>query len=226
MAKNPAPTTTLEGVVEYLNFSPKGAYEALLIKTAKGQRVQLNFPPDWSDQVATDLKPGDRITAEVEPYKDDRPGDHPVYHLHCLKGVKGLQLGNTPANPIQGKVRRINFAKHGEPNGAVLDSGHFIHLKPAGARLIDLEIGQTLVVEGRYKRRGHGQGQVIEAERVNGIDLADAKNTKVRPEGEEPPPPPAHKRVPAKKTTTKKSPAKKAAAKKLPAKKAAPSKRA
>lgn len=219
MAKNPAPTATLEGVVEYLNFSPKGAYEALLIKTAKGQRVQLNFPPDWSDQVATDLRPGDRITAEVEPYGDDRPGDHPVYHLHCLRGVKGLQLGNTAANPVKGKVSRINFAKHGEPNGAVLDSGHFVHLRPAGARLIDLEIGQTLVVEGRSKRRSNGQAQVVEAERVNGIDLVAAKNTKPRPEGEEPAPPPAHKRVPAKKTATKKSPAKKVAAKKAAARK-------
>lgn len=221
MAKNPAPPTTLEGVVEYLNFSPKGAYEALLIKTGKGQRVQLNFPPDWSDQIAAELKPGDRITAEAEPYGDDRPGDHPVYQLHCLKGVKGLQLGNTVANPIQGKVRRINFAKHGEPNGAVLDSGHFVHLKPAGARLIDLEIGQTLVVEGRSKRRGHGQGQVIEAERVNGIDLADAKRSKPLPDAGEPPPPAPRKLAPAKKTATKKHPAKTVTAKKLPAKKAA-----
>ena len=229
MAKNPAPTTTIEGVVEYLNFSPKGAYEALLVKTGKGQRVQLNFPPEWSDQIATELKPDDRITAEVGPYEDDRPGDHPVYQLHCLRSLRGLQLGNTAGHPIEGKVKRINFAKHGEPNGAVLDSGHFIHLKPSGARLIDLEVGQKLSVQGRSRHRVHGSAQVIEAERVNGIDLAEGKRPKHQPEQEAPP---ARKAAPARRSAQarKAAPATKAATKKLPArklpgKKAAPRKR-
>lgn len=212
MAKQRGDHSTLEGVVEYLNFSPKGAYEALLLKTGKGQRIQLNFPPEWSNQIATELKPGDRVTVDVEPYKDDRPGDHPVYHLNYLKGAKGLQFGNTAETPIEGKVDRINFAKHGEPNGAVLDSGHFVHLKPSGARLIGLRIGQTLTVEGRSRGRGHGPAQVVEAERVNGIDLASGKHSK-QPQfpAEEPP---------AKKVATKKRPPAKKALKK-----AAPRKR-
>jgi hypothetical protein len=217
MAKQRGDHSTLEGVVEYLNFSPKGAYEALLLKTVKGKRVQLNFPPEWSDQIANELKPGDRVTADVEPYGDDRPSDHPVYHLHCLKGAKGLQFGNTAESPIEGKVEQINFAKHGEPNGAILDSGHFVHLKPSGARLIDLRIGQRLTVEGRSKRRGPGAAQVVEAERVNGIDLATGKRPKSQPPAEEPPAP--RKQTPAKQVATKKRPlAKKAVKKAVPRK--------
>jgi hypothetical protein len=219
MAKQRGAHSTLEGVIEYLNFSPKGAYEALLLKTGKGQRVQLNFPPEWSEQIATELKPGDRVTADVEPYDDDRPGDHPVYHLHCLKGAKGLRFGDTAESPIEGKVERINFAKHGEPNGAVLDSGHFVHLKPSGARLIDLRIGQRLTVEGRSKRRGHGTAEVIEAERVNGIDLASGKPSK-QPQPPRKEPAATHNPAPATKVATKKRPPTKKAAKK-----AAPRKR-
>lgn len=217
MAKQHGDYTTLEGVVEYLNFSPKGAYEAVLLKTRKGQRVQLNFPPEWSDEIATELKPGDRVSANVEPYGDERPGDHPVYFLHCLKGAKGVQFGNTARSPIEGNVDRINFAKHGEPNGAVLDSGHFVHLKPSGARLIDLRIGQRLTVEGRSKHRGHGQAQVIEAERVNGIDLANGKHSeRPQPSHEETPAP--RKAAPAKKAVTKKrAPAKRPSRKQRPA---------
>ena len=218
MAKQRGDHSTLEGMVEYLNFSPKGAYEALLLKTGKGQRVQLNFPPEWSDQIATELKPGDRVTADVQPYDDGRPSDHPVFFLHCLKGAKGLQFGNTAESPVEGKVERINFAKHGEPNGAILDSGHFVHLKPSGARLIDLRIGQRLTVEGRSKRRGHGPAQVIEAERVNGIDLTSGKHPKPQPPAEGPPVPRKH--APAKKAAARKHPPAKKAAKK-----AAPRKR-
>ncbi len=205
MAKQRGKHSTIEGVVEYLNFSPKGSYEALLLKTGK-DRVQVNFPPEWSEQVATEINTGDRVTAEVEDYDDDRPGQHPVYSLLSLRGAKGVQIGGITGNPIKGKVERINFAKHGEPNGAVLDSGHFVHLKPGGARLVGLKIGQALEVEGRSKPAAHGSSQVIEADFVNGLDLAQAKHPKKQPPPDKAPP-------------AKKAPAKKAAAKKAPAKK-------
>ena len=195
MAKQSGKHSTIAGVVEYLNFSPKGSYEAVLLKTGK-DRVQLNFPPEWSEQVAKDVRSGDRVTAEVEDYDDDRPSPHHVYSLLSLTGPKGLQIGGVSGSPVTGKVERINFAKHGEPNGAVLDSGQFVHLKPGGARAVGLKIGQILEVEGRSRPGAHGSSQVIEAEIVNGIDLAHAKHPKKQPEPAHAPP---AKKVPAKK---------------------------
>lgn len=199
MSKQRGSHSTIEGVVEYLNFSPKGAYEAIILKTGK-ERVQVNFPPEWSEQIANIVQSGDRVTAEVEDYDDDRSGQHRVYSLLSLSGAKGLQIGGLSGNVITGKVERINFAKHGEPNGAVLDSGHFIHLKPHGARAIGLKIGQVLEVEGNTKSRTQGSAPVIEAEIVNGIDLAHAKHPKKQPE--------AHHAAPAKKAPAKKTAAK------------------
>jgi hypothetical protein len=174
MAKHSGKRTTLEGVVEYLNFSPKGSYEALLLKTGK-QRVQINFPPELSEQFGKTVKSGDRVTAEVEDYEDDRTGQHPVYWLLSLTGQKGLQIGKASGSLIKGKVDRINFAKHGEPNGALLDSGHFVHLKPGGARSVDLKVGQILEVQGRSKPAAHSPYQIVEADVVNGIDLSHGK---------------------------------------------------
>jgi hypothetical protein len=100
-------------------------------------------------------------------------------------------------------VERINFAKHGEPNGAVLDSGYFVHLKPSGARAIDLKLGQTLEVQGRVKPAVRGPYQVIEADVVNAVDLSGGKHPKQRPTNAAAP------KAPAKKTGGLKVPAKK-----------------
>lgn len=205
MAKQSGKRTTLEGVVEYLNFSPKGSYEALLLKTGK-QRVQINFPPEFSEQFAKSVRNGDRVTAEVEDYDDARQGQHPVYWLLSLVGQKGVQIGSVAGSAIKGKVDRINFAKHGEPNGALLDSGHFVHLKPGGARAIDLKLGQTLEVQGRSKPSAHSPYQVVEADVVNGIDLSHGKR-RHRPVEEE------ASATPQKRAAKQRPAAKKAAAK-------------
>jgi hypothetical protein len=205
MAKHSGKRTTLEGVVEYLNFSPKGSFEALLLKTGK-QRVQINFPPEFSEQFGKSVKSGDHVTAEVEDYDDDRKGQHPVYWLLSLVGQKGLQIGSVSGSPIKGRVDHINFAKHGEPNGALLDSGHFVHLKPGGARAVDLKVGQILEVQGRSKTAAHSSYQIIEADVVNGIDLSRGKR-RHRPVTEAP-------ATPEKATSKKRATAKKGAAKK------------
>jgi hypothetical protein len=97
---------------------------------------------------------------------------------------------------IEGVVEHLNYAKNGDPNGAVLDSGHFVHIKPRRAEAIGLQVGQTLRVEGKSRGQGSGGHEVIEAEVVNGIDLASKLPTKK----------PAPKRPQAKKAAAKKTP--------------------
>ena len=76
--------------------------------------------------------------------------------------------------PVEGIVQQLNFAKNGKPNGAVLDSGHFVHMKPRGAQAVGLHVGQTLNIQGKLKGNGSDGPPVIEAEMVNGIDVTSA----------------------------------------------------
>ena len=68
----------------------------------------------------------------------------------------------------------MNYALHGKPNGAVLDNGDFVHMKPDGAEKIGLEIDQTLSVEGILVK-GQVSHRIIEAQKINGIAMADKK---------------------------------------------------
>ena len=68
-------------------------------------------------------------------------------------------------------VVRFNYAKHGKPNGVVLDNGDFIHTKPDGLEKLGLKVGDTVKVKGQAKPLVTGTGRVIEAQKVNGVKL-------------------------------------------------------
>ena len=68
---------------------------------------------------------------------------------------------------VHGKVKRINYARTGEPNGVILDSGEFIHMKPEGMKQVELKQGDQVTAEGTAAMMPLGQ-QVIEAKTVNG----------------------------------------------------------
>ena len=71
-------------------------------------------------------------------------------------------------------MARINFAKHGEPNGAILETGEFVHMKPHGAKAAKLKLGLELKVVGDIRVSPDGFTG-IEAENINGIDIEHAK---------------------------------------------------
>ena len=76
--------------------------------------------------------------------------------------------------PQEGTVKQINYARHGEPNGAILERGEFLHLRPEGAKAIDLQVGQKLSFEGEIKTSPAGH-IVIEAHIVNGAAIDHPK---------------------------------------------------
>ena len=49
---------------------------------------------------------------------------------------------------IDGVVKYLNYTRHGEVNGAILENGNFVHLGPKGAKLVKLAIGEKLSVVG------------------------------------------------------------------------------
>ncbi|MDQ6676471.1 MAG: hypothetical protein M3Z09_04155 [Acidobacteriota bacterium] len=186
----PEGTKEVTGKVQSFNISPKGMYEGLLLETAKGV-VQVNFPPEAGAVISGAVEEGVKIALAVQEEIDERPSDHPVFRLIGINDLKhkslGLQGEPGPAQ-VDGVVQRINYARHGEPNGAILETGDFIHLKPEGAKAVDLKIGMKMSVQGET-RHSSVPHRVIEAETVNGIQVRQNHDKKG----------PAHKKHAAKK---------------------------
>ena len=169
----------LKGVVERFNYGPKGSYESLLLKIAD-KLVQVNFPPHMAAEVTKAVATGDQIS--VVAVAEGSKGDHPVYRLQKLTTAKGEGIvmlkpkpeeQPTPENvrKIEGVVKYLNYARHGEVNGAVLESGDFVHLGPLGAELVKLAIGQKLSVEGAAATMADGHLVIEHPSAVNGVKI-------------------------------------------------------
>jgi hypothetical protein len=156
---------TMSGEIVSFNISPKGFYESFIMKEGK-RLVQINFPQGSGPDAAGDLKVGQVLTVHAMPLDDKRPSDHPVY-----------EWTRDENKTHAGIVKQINYARHGEPNGAILDTGEFVHMKPHGAKAVDLKVGQKLTVEGEVRTSPAGH-TVIEATLVNGIEIDHPKPKK------------------------------------------------
>jgi hypothetical protein len=173
-AKSSDPPVAISGHLVQFNLSPKGAPEGLVIGSAKGGVVQVNFDPELVGQITAGVAQGDAVSLEVLPFPDAHPDAHPVFELVRLttkSGVDVVARGTSEADvTVRGKVVRLNHARRGEVNGALLDTGDFVHLRPHGARAVGLEIGQKIEATGEV-RGGWSGHRVIEARTANGIDI-------------------------------------------------------
>lgn len=156
-------TQTLDGKVLSLNISPKGVAESFLLKTGKGA-CQVNLPKGHDASARFQQGAACRVT--VQKAEDERPGDHPVYELAEDEAEEGT-----------GVIQRLNYARHGAPNGVVLKDGVFLHMKPEGAKSVALKPGQKITYAGE-RRMGHGGQIVIEVTEVNGRAIAGKKPEK------------------------------------------------
>lgn len=167
------------GLLQDFNHSPKGGIEGFLLRS-DGQTIQVNVTPDIGFAAVRGI--GQVVEVTVEPDSDavkHGKGEHPVYNLVTLTGADGKALIHAGAGAgdvmtVQGIVKRINYARHGEANGVVLESGDFIHLKPEGMKKVELKVGDTVTAEGPVALMPLGQ-QVIEAKTVNGTSIVAKK---------------------------------------------------
>jgi len=185
----------LLGIVKDLNFAPKGEVDGLILDVG-GATVQVNLPPDRASGASELVGQTVELTVGPEPKAAEHPkGDHPVRKLIAFEGdhARSPDHGRKPplekpkhehgpgeSAEVSGTVRRLNFAKHGEANGVVLDGGDFAHLKPDGMRRAGLKVGQEVTARGKSKpvptEAGGGTGaRAIEAEVVNGLELGPKK---------------------------------------------------
>ncbi|MET3497233.1 hypothetical protein [Variovorax boronicumulans] len=166
---------SVEGRFQHLVYSPKGGIEGVLIDT---DGIATQFVFDRHDEAAAaafaGLRPGQALVIEgaeqgPSPKGTDRDAAHTVYQFERLVSVDGLAPADTPAGQqIAGTVVRLNYARHGEANGVVLDTGDFVHTKPDGFVRLGLKVGDKVLAEGRTQALSTGGGRVVEAVRVNG----------------------------------------------------------
>ena len=163
----------IKGSFSQVIYSPQGGVEGFLIDN-DGIAVQFVIAADDERHAALvmALVSGQILELVGEDAPASRKGDaaHRVMNFGKLTSVDG----NKPAKPSSavpgyaGRIVRLNYAKHGAPNGYVLDSGDFVHVKPDGFAKLGLSIGDAVTVEGDAHFLATGGGWAVEAEVVNG----------------------------------------------------------
>jgi len=108
----------------------------------KGKVVQVSLPPGKDAALA-------QVTGQAIEDPDVEPGE---------TAIKGL-------------VQAWHFARHGEPNGVILETGEFIHLRPHGMVAAGLDIGSKVNAVGELRMTVLGT-RMLEARRVNRVELA------------------------------------------------------
>ncbi len=128
---------------------------------SEGEIIQINFRQEFAAEVTAVAAEGKEFKANVEPEETHGDPSHSVFRLLSLGGHNGH---------FSGKVKHLNYALHGEINGAILDSGDFLHVKPHGAAALGLKPGMKVKGTGSSKPMFDGH-RVIEATEVNGIPM-------------------------------------------------------
>ncbi|GAA6118908.1 hypothetical protein [Acidovorax sp. FG27] len=171
---------SLEGRFQHLLHSPRGEVEGAMIDV-EGIPVQFVFDKhahDCGTRAFQALAAGQAVVAEgtlvPPPPKGEAP--HEVFAFERLVSIDGTAFTPDAAErEVQGTVARIHHARHGEPNGVVLDTGDFIHTRPDGFAQLGagLELGARVSASGPARPlQGGATGHVIEARTVNGQPLS------------------------------------------------------
>ncbi len=159
----------------HIVFGPKGHVEGFMAH-ADGANAQfvIDKHDDKSAALVADLSSGQRlaVSAQLAGPSPKGPADHAVYELGKITRVDGLAPKKSAATTgYSGKVARLNFARHGAPNGYVLDTGHFIHVRPDGCKRLKLKVGDAVQADGDACWLATDGGWAVEAVTVNGKRL-------------------------------------------------------
>ncbi|MEH3087780.1 MAG: hypothetical protein PGN26_14875 [Xylophilus ampelinus] len=168
----------LEAQFRHPVYSPKGAIEGLLVEHAGATAQVVCEDPDPATAAAlAALRPGQALRLAAAPAQASDKGApaHPVYRLERLLAVDGQAPADADPGRIAGTVVRFNYAKHGAANGVVLDSGDFVHTRPAGLEGLGLKVGDRVEAEGEARPLAAGGGRVVEARSVNGRPLGGGR---------------------------------------------------
>jgi hypothetical protein len=167
-----AKTEILSGTLQQLLFSPKGSIEGLLVKLgSKSIQVSMEHATADASALAEAVGKPVEVSASADHSPKTKEGVHPVYKLDVITEIAGKAVrSNGDAHPISGVVATIHYAKHGEPNGVILESGEFIHTRPPGMKKLKLDVGSKVVARGELRMTVLGT-PLIEAREVNRVTI-------------------------------------------------------
>jgi hypothetical protein len=162
---------TLSGQLQQLLFSPKGGLEGMLIMT-RNEPVQVSMAGTAAvDALSKAVGRPIEVSAVPDHSPKTKHGAHPVFKLVSITKVGGKMFkSSTGQDRVKGIVASIHFAKHGEPNGVILESGEFIHTRPHGMKQLKLRIGSKVVAHGERRMTVLGTS-LIEAHEVNRVAI-------------------------------------------------------
>ena len=170
MAKTPEFIT---GICRQWLFSPKGEIEGVLL-AVKGAVIQLVLDPKTGAALVCNSAVGKRVRALATADQSPKTAGaaHPVYKFVSFADAAGQPVdppGAASAKAVlKGVVAALHFARHGEPNGVVLETGEFIHLRPHGMALLGLGVGAEVRAVGSLRQTALGL-PMLEAHQVNRI---------------------------------------------------------
>lgn len=165
----------VEGVFKHHIYRPRGEIGGCVIDS-DGVMVQFVFGHGANDTSGfKNMAPGQIIKVEGIEARPWPAGDdaHAVYHFKRLVHVNGAAVEAPPfPGYVEGKIVRMNYTRHGEPNGFVLDSGHFVHLRPDRFAGLGIRVGAHMRAIGPGRPLLDGSGLAIDAVEVNGKSLS------------------------------------------------------
>jgi hypothetical protein len=175
----PHSETRITGTFVAPLFSPKGGIEGALLDAGDGI-VQLTIDSEQLElsKLIAGLDGRQALIVDTESSPPPHKGEaaHAVRTLKRVLKVDGVDLADAAhfsQQKFRGKVARVHYARHGEANGVVLDSGDFIHLKPHGFKAVRVSVGDAIEAVGPAKPLVTGTGFVVEAQAVNGTPVAE-----------------------------------------------------
>lgn len=165
---------SIEGQYVHPIYSPKGGVEGIMLDV-DGVATQFVFGhgPDDATPFAK-IQPGQHVTLEGTEAKPWPNGEnaHAVYEFKRLAGIDGKEA-HEAGKPVHvtGQAVRMNYARHGEANGVLLDSGDFVHVRPDRFSGLGIVVGDQVEASGPGRPLSDGSGHVIDAIEVNGKPL-------------------------------------------------------
>jgi hypothetical protein len=203
----PQNTEQINGVVSQYLMNSNGEVDGLLLS----DNTQIKFPPHMSADLTRVVKPNDRITGSGEREStqtfraftitsatngqsvvESRPSQFPPRMPPDLRGIN-----LTPLN-VSGKIKSLLHAPRDEIDGAVLEDGTILHMRPDAVVQYanSLVIGQTITAKGFGTQNAFGRSFEVTELGVAGQALislyspAAGTTSSAAPPGAPAPPPP------------------------------------
>jgi len=166
-----AATEQITGTVSQYLMNPNGEVDGLLLS----DNTQVKFPPHMSADLTRAVRPNDRIIASGE-----REGAQ-TFHAFTISSANGQSVNEArPSQPppppdlrgvnlqpmsANGRIKSLLHAPRGEVDGAVLDDGTILHVRPdASAQFSSLlTIGQSISASGFGTANSFGKSIEVSA---------------------------------------------------------------